>query len=136
MKIHVALQFVGVPYKWAGNNPMEGFDCSGLVCELLRTEGIISRNQDLSSIGLYNYLRYNKKWIETHFPSPGDVVFYGSDVKKIRHTAYALSNPTCIEAGGGDINTKDLSAAIKANACTRVRPINHRKDFLVCLTVK
>ena len=33
-------QFIGIPYKWGGNNPQEGFDCSGLVKYVFEQVGV------------------------------------------------------------------------------------------------
>lgn len=42
----------GLPYVWAGDDPVAGPDCSGLMVEGLRGTGLVPRDQDLSAAGL------------------------------------------------------------------------------------
>ena len=39
----------GTPYLWGGDDPMSGFDCSGMVVELLKVSGHLNENEDLSA---------------------------------------------------------------------------------------
>jgi len=57
--VKVALQAVGIPYRWAGESPEAGFDCSGLVRWAYGRVGI-----DLphSSYALYGVGRRVSMW--------------------------------------------------------------------------
>ena len=33
-------RFIGRPYSWGGDDPMSGFDCSGLIHETLQAVGL------------------------------------------------------------------------------------------------
>lgn len=131
-RIEYALCFLGVRYRWGGDNPLEGFDCSGLVLEALRSEGHVS--EDMTGLDLYKYLK-GKNWYNLPREKifEGEVIFFGKSLDKISHVALALNNQQMIEAGGGDATTVTNEEAIRKNAFVRIRPINNRKDLLAIL---
>lgn len=108
---------------------MAGFDCSGLVQELLAAAGEDPPG-DQTAQALYDYFCNNGK-INTW--GAGSLAFYGTDLKHISHVAFCLDERVCIEAGGGDSTTTSISQAIKMAAFVRIRPIKRRKDFLVVI---
>lgn len=124
-----ALSFVGVRYKWGGDNPISGYDCSGLVQELLKSCGMDPPG-DQTAQGLYN-----------HFDSIatpgvygiGALAFYGENLLKITHVAMMLDMYRVIEAGGGSSKTLTISDAEAQGAFVRVRLVKARKDFLTTL---
>lgn len=128
--------FIGLPYRWAGDDPMEGFDCSGLVCEGLTAVGYMS--QDTSAKGLYQMTARNV--VNRLDVRRGDLVFYGASVDEIKHVGIVwavLTNPSAergtalmLEAGGGGSTTIDRATAVRQNAFIRVRPITRRNDIV------
>ena len=130
----IALQYLGVPYIWGGNSPLEGFDCSGFVCELLKAQGFLYHKSDLTAQGIYNYLNY-RKWLPFGGPQLGGVCFYGDQTNRVRHCSMALNETMMIEAGGGAKAIKTRLDAEEINACVRVRAIKYRKDYLKCLNL-
>ena len=46
-------RFIGKPYIWGGQGP-DGFDCSGLIIEVLRAVGKIGPKEDLNARSLFN----------------------------------------------------------------------------------
>ncbi len=121
-----ALSHIGVPYKWGGSNPLEGFDCSGFVQWLLVSCGVDPVG-DQTAQALYNFFESKggrDKW------ALGSLAFYGKSVNQISHVAFCLDQFRCIEAGGGDSTTFTREIAAKQNACVRIRMIKARKDFL------
>jgi cell wall-associated NlpC family hydrolase len=123
-----ALQFVGLPYRWGGDDPMDGFDCSGLVQEVLQAAGIDPPG-DQTAHGLYTYfktmgLRSGREL--------GALAFYGSR-EKITHVGFCLDSRSMLEAGGGGSKTTSLEGAAKQNAYIRIRPIEGRKDLVTCI---
>lgn len=121
----LAISLVGTPYKWGGNNPLSGMDCSGLVLELLRSVGAWDKS-DTSAQGLYLALKLR------HPTTPGyefgDVLFFGRDVAHITHTAMYLGNGLMIEAGGGGSTTTSRFVAEQQGAYIRIRPVTNRTD--------
>jgi cell wall-associated NlpC family hydrolase len=73
-----AQEFLGVPYKWAGNDP-NGFDCSGFTCYVMKNEAnqvIPRRTSD----------QFNSvKKIKRKNVQPGDFVFFknGSSISHV-----------------------------------------------------
>jgi cell wall-associated NlpC family hydrolase len=120
-----AMMLAGTPYKWGGSNPLEGFDCSGFVQEILRAGGIDPEG-DQTSQGLYNYFSRNGSYNKY---GPGALAFYGENVLKITHVAFCIDDRKCITAtGGGPLVMTHFDAAVN-NAFVKMRPINHRKDL-------
>ena len=68
-----AKQYLGVPYKWGGSDP-SGFDCSGFVYYVLRSQGInVSRTQTAMYAEGTPVSKSNLQ--------PGDVVFFQNTYK-------------------------------------------------------
>lgn len=125
-----ARQLVGTPYAWGGDDPIGGFDCSGLVSELLRAGGLVPWNYRNTAAGIY--ADFEKK--STHGVSgPGALAFYGKDLLHIDHVAFMVSKDQIIEAGGGNAQTTSDKVRIDKNAFVRLRPFDYRKDFLISL---
>lgn len=116
--------FIGLPYKWAGDDPMEGFDCSGLCIEMLKAVGLINDKMDMSAKGL----QIHYKNFSVDYPLTGCLVFFGRD--KPTHVGVCLTDRLMIESGGGDRNVVNMNDASRKNAYIRIRPINRRKDIL------
>lgn len=125
-----ALSFLGTPYHYSGNNPIGGIDCSGLVCEILRSTGVIGR-EDLSAQDLFN--KFDGLGATYGIRKLGALAFYGKSVTAITHVAWVLSPYQIIEAGGGDSTTDTLEEAKARNAFVRLRTIEHRPDLVATL---
>lgn len=123
---HYLMRLVGTPYRWGGDDAIDGFDCSGLAIEFLTAGGILPFGYDSTADGLCAYLK-TIGGQRTSIPKLGSLVFYG--VPKIIHVGIALDKDLMIEAGGGKSTTVDLKSAANDNAFIKVRPINYRKDL-------
>lgn len=121
-----ALSFVGVPYRYGGENPMSGLDCSGLVQHLLASCGMDPPG-DQTAQGLYHYFSVNGSF---NLWGCGALAFFGTAATKVVHVGMCLDNYRMIEAGGGDASITTLAQATSANAFVRIRPIKYRSDFL------
>lgn len=127
--ISYALSFVGIPYRWGGENPITGFDCSGLVQEILRSVGLDPPG-DQTAQALYDHF---KLFSEAGKFSPGALSFYGENLKKITHIGFLIDSFRMVEAGGGGHLVKTKEDAGLQNAFVRIRPVKSRKDFLTTL---
>lgn len=118
--------------KGGGDDPINGFDCSGLACEWGRAAGLFPYNFRTNAQGLYEVLIVNGSLHDE--PGLGDYAFFGKSTAQISHVGIALDNYFMIEAGGGDASTVTEEIASLKNAFVRLRPVRYRKDFLGCVT--
>lgn len=121
-----ALSFIGLSYRWGGDDPIYGFDCSGFVQELLASCGIDPVG-DQTAQGLYDYFSqngYGNKY------GCGSLAFYGKSIREITHVAMMIDTYRIIEAGGGGSKTTSREAAAEQNAYIRVRHLKNRKDLV------
>lgn len=123
-----ALSFLGVPYRWGGNNPLTGLDCSGLVCEILKGHGVVPHSMDATSQQLFNMFGDSSV-----SPQLGALAFYGKSKDEITHVAFCLNDRLIVEAGSGNHNVTDLSEAQAKGAVVRIRPLNYRRDLVSVL---
>jgi len=73
--VAVAMQYLGVPYKWGGASPQAGFDCSGLVKYVFAQLGL-----SLPHYAAAQWYSPGAVWIPPERLQPGDLVFFtGSD---------------------------------------------------------
>ncbi len=121
------LQYLNLPYIWGGDDPIKGFDCSGLVQELLKMLGIAPPG-DMSAQGIHDY--FSTRCLTAEPADVGALIFYGKSIKEITHVSMMIDSFTIIEAGGGSSKTIDSDSAAKQNAYIRVRPADHRKDMV------
>jgi cell wall-associated NlpC family hydrolase len=52
----MAIRLLGTPYRWAGDDPLAGFDCSGLAIELYTSFGLWD-GRDVRAQDLYRHFR-------------------------------------------------------------------------------
>jgi len=124
-----AMQFVGTPYKWGGKHPLEGYDCSGFVQEILASAGEDPRG-DQSAQALYDHFEikgYRDRW------GPGALCFFGESVTRITHVSLMIDDKRMIEAAGGDRSTLTGDDAVYAQAMVRIRPIRSRADLVAVI---
>lgn len=128
-----ALKQVGKPYIWGGDDPMKGFDCSGLVIEILKSCGMLPNKFDTTAQGLYDL--FLPLGISSE-RALGSLIFYGRGTEMIKHVAFGLDNFRMLEAGGGGSKVLTVADAIKYNAFSRIRPIANRSDLVAVIMPK
>lgn len=124
--IETAWAYLGRPYHWGGDDPMEGFDCSGFVIELLKSAGLLPEDGDWTAEGLYQYFKDR----EVTKPEEGCLVFFCGLNTKAFHIEFCLNGEFSIGASAGGSDTQTPEDAIKQNAYIKVRPI-HRGNALL-----
>lgn len=113
----VALSHLGEPYVWGGDNPLEGFDCSGYAIECLKSVGRLPLAGDWRARDL------QARFSTTDIVQLGVLVFWGSPA---HHMEVCLNDRVSIGAAGGTSHTTDRAAAIRDDAYIRIRPFRSR----------
>ena len=125
LAIKIAWQMYGLPYRWGGDDPMGGFDCSGMIVEILKSTGKL-KVSDATASGLFELFELNRK----EHPAAGYLVFYqNSPGGRIAHVELCLDNRFSIGASGGGSGTTNESAAERQNAFIKVRPIERGRPI-------
>jgi cell wall-associated NlpC family hydrolase len=124
----VAFSFLGKPYKWGGDDPIEGFDCSGLCIEILKSVGILPRKGDWTAQNLWYELFAIYGSCLSKNLREGCLVFWynNKDRSRIVHVEYAINSHLSIGASGGSSRIKTIENAMKYNAFIKMRPITGR----------
>jgi cell wall-associated NlpC family hydrolase len=103
-----AIGLVGTPYKYGGNTPQSGFDCSGLINYVF-----------LNSAGL-KLPRTTRELIEINAPEvdqdrllPGDLVYFDSNGGKVSHIGIYVGENRFVHApsSGGTVRMDNLKSA-------------------------
>lgn len=118
----LAKKCLHIPYRWAGQDPFTGFDCSGLIVYLLRCAGVMQLGEDYTA----EQLRHLYPKVQN--PDEGILVYYGKVTAK--HVMYCISDTHCIGAVAGTENINTRQAAELAGAMVDLRPITYRTDIL------
>ena len=104
----IALQYLGVPYRWGGASP-SGFDCSGLVMYVYARLGI--------SLPHYTVAQWNAG-VPVSSPAPGDLVFFDG----LGHVGIYIGNGQMVDAPhtGSVVRIDSISGFGSYNGARRV----------------
>lgn len=130
-----AMRLVGLPYRWGGDDPIKGFDCSGLVIEILQSYGLLPKGFDGSAQALYDLFSKAEGSVMGR-RELGSLVFFGKSVTQINHVGFMVDERRMIEAGGGGSTTTNEDAAAAQNAFVRLRPVKWRPDLVAVVFPK
>lgn len=125
LAVRYAWAHLNQPYRWGGDDPIEGFDCSGLVVEILTAVGIFPHRYDATAGGIYAELeRRGCQRLES--PQAGAVIVYYDKSGACVHTEIAIDQLHTLGASGGGSATQDAEDAAEQNAFVKIRPWNYR----------
>lgn len=99
-----AISLVGTPYHWGGNTPESGFDCSGLVNYVFRTQADIALPRTSREIAALDAPKISRKDLE-----PGDLLFFGHR-HRVNHVAIYVGHGRFVNAPnrGGTVRLDEL----------------------------
>jgi len=121
LMVKIAMGYLGTPYVWGGDDPVAGFDCSGLVIECLKSVGILPHKGDWTADGLYHMFKSAGCGVGS--PYGGCLVFWKSSrTGKMRHVEVCINEHLSIGASGGGSAVHSRADAIRQNAYIKVRP--------------
>lgn len=102
---NLARHMIGTPYRYGGEDPADGFDCSGLVHY---THGAVGISVPRVSRDQYRHARK----IPLTAAEPGDIIFF-SDAVKLSHIAIYIGDGRFVHApsSGGTVTEGRLSGA-------------------------
>lgn len=99
-----AIGLVGTPYRWGGNTPESGFDCSGLVDYVFRTSaGVVLPRQSGEIADM------NAPKVDPDRLAPGDLLFFGNH-HHVNHVAIYVGQGRFVHAPnrGGTVRLDQL----------------------------
>ena len=100
-----AIGLVGVPYRWGGNTPESGFDCSGLVNFVFRDMGRINMPRTAREIAALPIPQVRDGRL-----APADLVFFG-DSSGVNHVGIYVGQGRFVHApnSGGTVRLDELN---------------------------
>lgn len=129
MAVDYGRAFLGVPYRWGGDDPMTGFDCSGFVVEILRSIGLLSLNDDYTAHDLLTIFRPNV--VDQGYG--GCLAFWLNEKREATHVMLMVDNEHVIGAAGGGKATLSPADAARDNAFIKMRPLSYRKTVPIII---
>jgi cell wall-associated NlpC family hydrolase len=104
-----ALSLVGIRYRYGGNSPEQGLDCSGLVRYVFREAGT-----DLPRTS--NEMSRRGQPVDKQDLQPGDLVFFGRPGRGIQHVAIEVLNAGYARACLADADASLLTNVVVDDA--------------------
>jgi cell wall-associated NlpC family hydrolase len=118
-----AMGLVGVPYRFGGNTPAGGFDCSGLIVYVYNNSAGIKLPrtvQEMSRVG---------QNIQNAAPAPGDLVFFNTTGERYSHAGIYVGHGRFVHAPskGGTVRLDQINSPYWAARYTEARRIANAK---------
>ena len=102
-----ALGLVGTPYRYGGNTPSSGFDCSGLVDYVFRSVAGIPLPRTAAEIS-----RIDAPEIDLGHLKSGDIVYFHGHSRRVTHVGIYVGNGRFVHAPnrGGTVRLDHLDS--------------------------
>ena len=114
-----AVGLVGVPYRYGGNNPKGGFDCSGLIGYVYYKSANIKLPRTIEEMSSQG------QSIENQPPAPGDIIFFNTTGEKYSHAGIYVGQGRFVHApsAGGTVRLEYITSPYWAARYTGARRI-------------
>ena len=115
-----AIGLVGIPYRYGGNNPKGGFDCSGLIGYVYNKSANIKLPRTIKDMS-------NKgQSLENQAPAPGDIVFFNTTGEKYSHAGIYVGQGRFVHApsAGGTVRLEYITSPYWAARFTEARRLS------------
>jgi cell wall-associated NlpC family hydrolase len=101
-----ALGLVGVHYRYGGNNPKGGFDCSGLI------NYVYSKSANIKLPRTIQEMSSKGQSIGSQAPAPGDLVFFNTTGEKYSHAGIYVGQGRFVHApsAGGTVRLEFITS--------------------------
>ncbi|MBU3549615.1 C40 family peptidase [Polynucleobacter sp. P1-05-14] len=112
-----AVGLVDVPYRYGGNTPKGGFDCSGLIVYVYNKAAGIKLPRTIQLMSAKGVS------IEGQPPAPGDLVFFNTNGEKYSHAGIYVGQGRFVHApsAGGTVRLDYITAPYWAAKFTETR---------------
>lgn len=129
LAIRIAESMLWMPYRWGGDDPILGYDCSGYIIEILRSVGLLPPAGDWSAHDLWELLRPYR----ADRPARGRLIWWAGagGSGRAQHIEICISDDLSIGASGGGRSIISREAAAARNAYIRIRPIAARPGLMI-----
>lgn len=114
-----AVSLVGTPYKWGGNTPQGGFDCSGLIVYVVQQTRQKNLPRTTTELGKFG----NSLKLQT--PAPGDLVFFNTQGDAHSHVGIYVGQGRFVHAPstGGTVRIDQINNPYWAVRYTEARRV-------------
>ena len=114
-----AVSLIGTPYKWGGNTPQSGFDCSGLVIYVVKNTRQKNLPRTTGELGKYG------KSLAQEIPAPGDLVFFNTLGESHSHVGIYVGSGRFVHAPttGGTVRIDEIKNPYWAPRYTEARRV-------------
>lgn len=112
-----AVGLVGVPYRYGGNTPKGGFDCSGLIIYVYK------KSVDIKLPRTVEAMSQKGSSVEGQPPAPGDIVFFNTTGAKYSHAGIYVGQGRFVHApsAGGTVRLEYITTPYWAARFTEAR---------------
>jgi cell wall-associated NlpC family hydrolase len=112
-----AVGLVGVPYRYGGNNPKGGFDCSGLIAYVYNKSANIKLPRTIQEMSAKG------QGVENQPPAPGDLIFFNTTGEKYSHAGIYVGQGRFVHApsAGGTVRLEYIATPYWAARFTEAR---------------
>jgi cell wall-associated NlpC family hydrolase len=114
-----AVGLVDVPYRYGGNTPKGGFDCSGLIVYVYNKAAGIKLPRTIQQMSTQG------KSLDDQPPAPGDLVFFNTTGEKYSHAGIYVGQGRFVHApsAGGTVRLDYITSPYWAAKFTEARRI-------------